>query len=57
MPLRAIDSSEGVVLGNITIDTWALIEAAVPGYSFFTGTTVDRTTQGHTYVVGSRRCR
>ena len=56
LPLRAIDTSEGATLQGITVDSWGLLEAGAAGYSVFSGTTVDRTTMGHTHVVGDRRC-
>ncbi len=57
VPLKAIDASEGVVLQGMTVDSWALVEAGAAGYSVFSGSTVDRTSQGHRHVVGDSRCR
>jgi len=38
-------------------DRFYLIEAGAAGYSVFSGTTIDRTSQGHQHVVGDARCR
>ena len=57
VPLKAIDASEGLTLRGIAVDSWGLIEAGAAGYAVFSGTTVDRTSLGHTHVVGDSRCR
>ena len=57
VPLKALDASEGMVLQGMTVDSWALVEAGAAGYSVFSGSTVDRTTQGHRHVVGDARCQ